>query len=235
MQLNRDTAVSYVRPAGLSALATDGRLRLLNDPLPTRRFVWRLDRARNVGVLDLPNSASRRMEIPLQPMVGRVAVAPAGEEAFGGLWPGAFGGNMDAPDIREGAAVHLPIFHEGALFYFGDIHAAQGDGEVCGSGLETTAVVTLQFDLVKGKKIAWPRIEDSTHIMVAGSARPLMDAFRLAHVELVEWLVAEYGFEKMEAYQVLSQAGTARVANAVDPLYTVVAKFPKALLHGFKS
>ena len=230
VELNRDTAVSAIRPTGLSALATDGRLRLLNDPLPSRRFVWRLDRARNVGVLDLPNSASKRIEIPLNPMVGRVAVAPAGEEAFGGLWPGAFGGNMDAPDIREGATVYLPIYHEGALFYFGDIHAAQGDGEVCGSGLETTAIVTMQFDLVKKKRIAWPRIEDATHVMVAGSARPLIDAFRIAHVELIEWLAAEHGFEKIEAYQVVSQVGTARIANVVDPLYTVVAKFPKALL-----
>jgi amidase len=228
--LNRDTAVSFVRPTGLSALATDGRLRLLNDPLPTRRFVWQLDRRRNVGALDVPNSRSKRLEIPLQPMVGRVAVAPAGEEAFGGLWPGSFGGNMDAPDIREGATVYLPVYHEGALFYFGDIHAAQGDGEVCGSGLETTGIVTMQFDLVKGKKIAWPRIEDAAHIMVAGSARPLIDAFRIAHVELIEWLVAEFGFDKMDAYQVLSQVGTARVANVVDPLYTVVAKFPKAML-----
>jgi acetamidase/formamidase len=230
VRLNRDTAVSFVRPAGLSALATDGRLRLLNDPLPTRRFVWQLDRQRNVASLDLPNSRSKRIEIPLRPMVGRVAVAPAGEEAFGGLWPGAFGGNMDASDIREGATVFLPVYHEGALFYFGDIHAAQGDGEVCGSGLETTAVVTLQLDLVKGKKILWPRIEDADHIMVAGSGRPLIDAFRIAHVELIDWLVADFGFEKMEAYQVVSQVGSARVANAVDPLYTVVAKFPKSLL-----
>jgi acetamidase/formamidase len=230
VRLNRDSAVSFVRPAGLSALATDGRLRLLNDPLPTRRFVWRLDRQRNVGVLDLPNSASKRIAIPLSPMIGRAAVAPAGQEAFGGLWPGAFGGNMDAPDLREGATLSLPVFHEGALFYFGDIHAAQGDGEVCGSGLETTADVTLQFDLVKGRTIAWPRIEDATHIMVAGSGRPLIDAFRIAHVELIDWLVAEYGFDRMDAYQVVSQAGTSRVANAVDPLYTVVARFPKALL-----
>jgi acetamidase/formamidase len=230
VRLNRDTAVSFVRPAGLSALATDGRLRLLNEPLPTRRFVWQLDRKRNIASLDLPNSKSKRIEIPLRPMVGRVAVAPAGEEAFGGLWPGAFGGNMDASDIREGATVFLPVYHEGALFYFGDIHAAQGDGEVCGSGLETTAVVTMQFELVKGKKILWPRIEDADHIMVAGSGRPLIDAFRIAHVELIEWLVADYGFEKMEAYQVVSQVGSARVANVVDPLYTVVAKFPKALL-----
>lgn len=230
VELNRDSAVSAIRPAGLSALATDGRLRLLNDPLPSRRFVWQLDRKRNVGILDLPGSASKRIEIPLAPMVGRVAVAPAGEEAFGGLWPGAFGGNMDVPDIREGATVSLPVFHEGALFYFGDIHAAQGDGEVCGSGLETTAVVTMQFDLVKGKRIAWPRVEDATHLMVAGSARPLIDAFRIAHVELIDWLAAEYGFDRLEAYQVVSQVGTARIGNVVDPLYTVVAKFPKALL-----
>jgi len=137
---------------------------------------------------------------------------------------------MDASDIREGATVFLPVYHEGALFYFGDIHAAQGDGEVCGSGLETTAVVTLQLDLVKGKKILWPRIEDADHIMVAGSGRPLIDAFRIAHVELIDWLVADFGFEKMEAYQVVSQVGSARVANVVDPLYTVVAKFPKSLL-----
>ena len=230
VRLNRDTAVSFVRPAGLSALATDGRLRLLNEPLPTRRFVWQLDRQRNTASLDLPNSKAKRIEIPLRPMVGRVAVAPAGEEAFGGLWPGAFGGNMDASDIRAGATVYLPVYHEGALFYFGDIHAAQGDGEVCGSGLETTAVVTMQFELIKGKKILWPRIEDADYIMVAGSGRPLIDAFRIAHVELIEWLVADYGFEKMEAYQVVSQVGSARVANVVDPLYTVVAKFPKALL-----
>ena len=227
---NRDTAVSAVNPNGISALFADGRTRMLNDPPPARRWIWRLDRERNVGVLDLPHSASKRIEIPLAPMLGRVAVAPRGEEAFGGLWPGDFGGNMDAPDIREGATVYLPVFHDGAYFYFGDGHAAQGDGEIVGSGLETTMDVTLQFDVIKGKRIRWPRIEDDRHIMVAGSVRPLVDAFRIAHVEMVEWLVEEYGFEKLEAFQVLSQVGTARVANVVDPNYTVVARFPKALL-----
>lgn len=227
---NRDTAVSFVRPGGLSAVGPDARTRMLSDPLPERFFVWRLDRARGVGRLELPNSASRRIEIPLRPMLGRVAVAPAGDEAFGGLWPGNFGGNMDAADVREGTTVYLPIFHEGAYFYFGDGHAAQGDGEICGSGLETTMDVTFEFDLIKGRTIRWPRLEDAEHIMVAGSVRPLVDAFRIAQVELIEWLVAEYGFEKMEALQVVSQAGVSRIANVVDPNYTVVAKFPKALL-----
>lgn len=227
---NRDHAISAVNPQGISGLMADSRTRLLNDPPQGRRWVWRLDRARNVGILDLPNSASKQIEIPLSTMLGRVAVAPAGEEAWGGLWPGNFGGNLDAMDVREGATIYLPVFHDGAYFYFGDAHAAQGDGEVVGSGLETTADVTFQFDVIKGRRIRWPRIEDATHIMVAGSVRPLIDAFRIAHVELIEWLVDEYGFEKLEAFQVVSQVGSARVANIVDPNYTVVAKFPKSLL-----
>jgi amidase len=230
LQLNRDSAVSSVTPNGISAVAGDSRTRMLNDPLPARRFVWQLDRARNIGILDLPNSASRKIEVPLRPMLGRLAVAPAGTEAFGGLWPGNFGGNMDSSDAREGTTVYLPIFHDGALFYFGDVHALQGDGEIVGSGLETTANVTFQFDLIKGRKIRWPRMEDADDIMVAGSVRPLVDAFRIAQVELIEWLVDEYGFERMEAYQVVSQAGHSRIANVVDPNYTVMAKFPKKLL-----
>src|SRR5688572_20129542 len=227
---NRDTAVSRYNPGGISGIAGDSRTRMLNEPLPARAFTWRLDRTRMVGILDLPNSASKRIEVPLKPMLGRVAVAPAGEEAFGGLWPGDFGGNLDASDVREGATVYLPVFHDGALFYFGDGHALQGDGELIGSGLETTMDVTFQFDLIKGKRIRWPRIEDADFIMVAGSVRPLLDAMRIAYVELIEWLIAEYGFEKMEAFQVVSQVGEVRVANIVDPNYTVVAKFPKKLL-----
>jgi len=227
---NRDTAVSAINPAGISAVAGDSRTRMLNDPLPARRFVWRLDRARNMGILDLPGSASKSIEIPLKPMLGRLAVAPAGEEAWAGLWPGNFGGNMDVADAREGTTVYLPIFHDGALFYFGDGHALQGDGEIVGSGLETTMDVTFQFDVIKGRKIRWPRMEDADDIMVAGSARPLVDAFRIAQVELIDWLVEDYGFERLEAYQIVSQGGHTRVANVVDPNYTIVAKFPKRLL-----
>jgi acetamidase/formamidase len=227
---NRDVAISSVAPNGISGVAADNRTRMLNDPLPAKRYVWRIDRQRMMGVLDLPASASKRIEIPLRPMLGRVAVAPAGEEAWGGLWPGDFGGNLDASDVAEGATVYLPVFHPGALFYFGDFHALQGDGEIVGSGLESTADVTFQFELIKGQRIRWPRIENDEYLMVAGSVRPLIDALRIAYVELIDWLVADYGFDKMDAYQVASQAGVVRVANVVDPNYTVIAKFPKRLL-----
>jgi len=226
---NRDTAVS-TQGGSFGALVPDSRTAMLNDPFPRGRYVWRIDRERMTGTVDLPGSAMKTITVPLRPMLGRVAVAPEGEEAFGGLWPGPFGGNMDASDVREGTTVYLPVFHDGALFYFGDGHALQGDGEVCGSGLETAMDVAFRFSLQKKKAIAWPRFEDAEHLMVAGSARPLSDALRIAFVELVQWLVADYGFDKADAYQLVSQTASMRVANMVDPLYTVVAKFPKRFL-----
>jgi len=226
---NRPTAVS-TQGGRFGALVPDQATAFLNDAFPRGRYVWRLDRERMTGTVDLPGSARKSVTIPLRPMLGRVATAPDGEEAFGGLWPGPFGGNMDVSDVREGTTVSLPVFHTGALFYFGDGHAAMGDGEVCGSGLETSMEVAFRFGLVKKKAIAWPRLEDAEDLMVAASARPLSDALRLSFVELVQWLVADYGFDKADAYQLVSQSATIRVANMVDPLYTVVAKFPKRLL-----
>lgn len=211
-------------------LASDVRVRMLNPKVPDQRFLWQIDRKRNLGILDLPKSKLGKIEVPLEPMLGRVAVAPKGEESFPGLWPGDFGGNLDAPEVHEGVTVYLPIFHDGAYFYFGDGHALQGQGEIAGTGLETTMDVMLQFELIKDKPIDWPRFEDDEFIMVAGSSRPLIDAFRLAHVELIEWLEEDYGFDRWEAYQVLSQVGKSTVANIVDPQYTVVAKFPKKYL-----
>lgn len=226
---NHGLAASQVY-SDFGGLATDSRVRLLNEPIKPRRYLWRLDTARMVGVTDMPRSRVRRMEIELQPMLGRLAVAPRGQEAYNGIWPGDFGGNMDAPELREGTTVHLPIFHDGAYFYFGDGHARQGQGEVAGTGLETSMDVVLKIDVVKGRTIDWPRLTDAEHIMVAGSGRPLIDAFRLAHVELIEWLEQEYGFDRTDAYTLLGQVGESSVANIVDPAYTVLAKIRKRYL-----
>ena len=226
---NREKAVS-THTQNFSALANDKYTPVLNDPIPAKRFEWKLNLEKMTGELELPLSKLKRIVVDLSPMLGRVATAPPGEQSWAGLWPGEFGGNMDCSDVREGATVYLPIFHEGALFYFGDGHALQGDGEVCGSGLETSMDVTFEFNLIKGKSIRWPRIENANFIMTTGSVRPLMDAFRIAQVELIDWLVTDYGFDKWEALQVVSQTGTTRVANAVDPNYTVIAKFPKKFL-----
>jgi acetamidase/formamidase len=229
VQPNYHLAAARVNP-GFGGLQTDSRLRLLNPPIGERRYLWRLDTLRMTGTTPMPNSRVREMTIDLQPMLGRVAVAPRGQEAFGGLWPGDFGGNMDAPEIRAGTTVYLPIFHDGAYFYFGDGHARQGQGEIAGTGLETSMDVVLELDLIKGKRIDWPRLEDSTHIMIAGSARPLIDAFRIAHVELIEWLTEDYGFDQLDGYALLGQVAESTVANIVDPAYTVIAKVAKRYL-----
>jgi acetamidase/formamidase len=226
---NHDIAAARIY-SDFGGLATESRVRMLNDPIQPRRYVWRLDRQNNTATTTLPDSRMKTVTVDLQPMLGRVAVAPRGQEAFGGIWPGDFGGNMDAPEVREGTTVYLPIFHDGAYLYFGDGHARQGHGESAGTGLETSMDVILEIDVIKNKTISWPRLEDDKHIMVVGAARPLMDAFRIAHVELVEWLVKDYGFGKIDAYALMGQVVESSIANVVDPLYTVVAKFPKRFL-----
>ena len=226
---NSDLAAAQLY-SNFGGLASDSRVRMLNDTIPSRRYLWELDRERLTGTTTLPDSRMRTITVDLAPMLGRLAVAPRGQEAFSGLWPGDFGGNMDAPELREGTTVYLPIFHDGAYFYFGDGHALQGEGEVAGTGLETSMDVVLEIDLIRGRTIDWPRFEDENYIMVAGSGRPLIDAFRLAHIELIEWLVDEYGFGRWDAYALVGQLAVSTVANIVDPAYTVIAKFPKRYL-----
>ena len=183
-----------------------------------------------MGILDLPESKIGKVEIPLRPFLGTVGVAPNFGEAVISLTPAEHGGNMDCVETKEGTTLYFPVFVEGALFMLGDGHAAQGDGEICGTGLECSMDVTVKVDVIKGKAINWPRFEDNDYIMVASSTRPVIDAFRSAHVELINWLVQDYGYNRWDALQLVSQVGRTRIGNVVDPKYTVVAKFPKKYL-----
>jgi len=231
IQLTRNYAISKF-PPGFGVLNIEDRITGpmgLGEPLPYMYFKWELNIERNVASLDLPMS-KKKVDIDLHPFLGCIGVAPRFGEIINSLTPAENGGNMDCVETKPGTTVYLPVFVDGGYFMFGDIHAAQGDGEICGVGLETTARVNIKVELIKNKKIAWPRLENQTHIMVAASTRPLIDAFRIAHTEMVKWLATDHGFDKWEAFQVLSQVGTARVGNVVDPKYTVVAKFPKKYL-----
>lgn len=232
VNITRDYAVSRF-PPGFGVLNIEDRATGptgLGDPLPEKTYTWKLDLESGIGTLELPGSRQKEISIPLHPFLGCIGVAPRFGETITSLTPAENGGNMDCVETKPGTTIYLPVFVEGGLFMFGDVHAAQGDGEICGVGLETTAEVAIKVDMIKDKKINWPRLEDETHIMIAASTRPLIDAFRIAHTEMVRWLAADYGFDRWEAFQVLSQVGTARVGNVVDPKYTVVAKFPKKYL-----
>ena len=207
-----------------------GRSLLLNDPIPEAKYDWNLDLDGMVGTLGLSKSKIGNVEISLHPFIGSIGVAPRYGRVEMTLTPGEYGGNMDCVETKEGTTLYLPVGYRGAYLEFGDIHAAQGDGEICGVGLETTAEVTVRIEVIKGWNIEMPRLEDETHIMSAASSRPFMEALQAAYIDIVKWLVKDYGYEKWEAFQVLSQVGTMRVGNVVDPNYTAVAKFPKRYL-----
>lgn len=231
IDLNRSTAYSAIRPHFASFTEEDaGRRLLLNEPLEERYYQWQLDLERKIAILEMSKSRLKRVQIPLHPFIGSIGVAPKFGKVETADTPGDYGGNMDCIETAEGSTLYFPVFTQGAYLAFGDVHAAQGDGEICGVALETTALITLRLDIAKSKAIEWPRFEDPEWIMVAGSSRSLIEAFKIAHYELLEWLVMEYGFDKWEAFQLLSQIGRCRVGNVVDPLFTVVAKFPKRFL-----
>jgi len=167
--------------------------------------------------------------IPYEPFMGTMGVAPE-IEAVNSLTPDYYGGNMDCVETRPGNEVWFPVQVKGAHFFTGDAHASQGDGEVTGVGLEIPAKVTVSFDLKKRYSINWPRIVSDDFIMAAGSARPLIAAARIAWVELIDWMVSDYGFDRMKAYHLLGQVGQMRLGNMVDPKYTMVAKCPRKYL-----
>jgi len=172
---------------------------------------------------------SRTVKIDIHPFIGTIGVVPA-SESIPTTTPGKHGGNIDVPDVCKGNTLKLPIAVKGALFSLGDVHAAQGDGEICGTAVEVPAVVTVRFGLEKGRKIEWPRIESLDEIMTVCSAKPLEDAARLAFREMIRWLETDYGVNQYDAYMLLSLTATARIAQIVDPLYTVVVKLQKKYL-----
>ena len=195
-----------------------------------RRLTWTIEKARGVARLDQADVQPGGLELPLRPMLGCVGVAPARKEAISTATPGPYGGNMDYAWLNAGVTLMLPVNEPGALLFIGDGHARQGEGEVAGTGLETSMDVEFTVNVVKKKAIGWPRLENGTHIMVLGSARPLLEAFQHATTELQRWLMADYGLTERGAQTFMGQATEYEVANVVDPNFTVVAKIRKATL-----
>jgi amidase len=229
IELNREWGWGGSIPY-FGALAPEYKTAMITDPVPDRLFIWRLDKSRNVGTLDLPNSRIGKVEVPLRPFFGTIGTAPAGKECWSSLTPGAHGANMDFNEVVAGVTMHFPVFEPGALFMLGDGHAAQGDGEIDGAAIETSFNVRFTVDLIKGKKINWPRLINDRVIMSIGSTRPLMDALRIACTDMVGWLVADYGFDELEALQLLGQAAELEIANVVDPQYSVACILDKRYL-----
>ena len=223
ISITRDYAVSCLIPE-FGGLCGTPFTRVLNEPLPQRIMLHSLDASEMVFDPKL-----NILPIPVEPFYGTIGTSPS-LEAISTLSPGFHGGNMDAADICPGNTVYLPVNVPGALLFLGDGHAAQGDGEVCGVAAEVPTTGTLTIDLIKGRGTPTPRIESGEFLMSVGNARPMEDAARIAFYDLVTWLSTEYGFDRLEAYQLCSQVAQVRLANMVDILYSVIAKFPKRYL-----
>lgn len=221
----RDWAASATVPL-FGALTATHVTALLHDPLPELVWIWELDRAARTCRFRA-RRGDYTVELPMEPMHGTVGVAPANLEVRSALVPEAFGGNMDTPEMRAGVTCYLGVNVEGALLSLGDGHARQGEGETCGVAVETAMNTVLAVDLIKGYPCPWPRIESATHIMTAGSARPLEDAFRIAQHDVIQWLSADYALDPLDAYQLVTQAIESPLANVCDTNYTCVAKLPK--------
>ncbi|MGA9349245.1 MAG: acetamidase/formamidase family protein [Anaerolineae bacterium] len=202
-------------------LTSTDKTATLQDPLP--------EIVRKVKVTEEYVEWNDRITLPYAPFIGTIGTAPE-IEAINSLTPGNHGGNMDLPDVGPGSTLYLPVRSEGALLYLGDAHAVQGDGELCGVAIEFATTTTMTLDLVKGWTLNWPRLENDEFIMSIGSARPLEDAARIAYADLVQWMVASYGFDKWDAYLLLSQIGKVRLGNMVDPNYTIGASIAKRYL-----
>ncbi len=168
-----------------------------------------------------------KLRLPARPMIGTIGVAPL--EEITTLSSGPHGGNLDTTDICPGSNLYLPVLVEGALFGVGDVHATMGNGEVCGTGVECAADVTIRLGLHKGVQIERPRLENAHEMMTIASAEGLDKAIKLALLDMVQWLQKEKGLTREEAYVLVSLSGDVRIGQIVDPAVTVRVVVPKGV------
>ena len=229
IETNRTTGYSS---SLLAPYAVDPAALIARVDREPRRANWIIDKAK--GTVRLDGNDIGGLELRLRPMLGCVGVAPARKEAVATSTPGPFGGNMDYAGMNAGVKVMLPVYEPGALLFIGDGHALQGEGEVVGTGIETSMDVEFSVQVVKKKALQWPRLENDTYVMVLGSERPLLQALQHATSEMHRWLIQDYGLSERGAATLMGQTLEYEVGNVVDPHFTVVAKMRKSILAGLK-
>jgi amidase len=195
---------------------------------------WKLDAEKGVAYLEKPTEALKQFAVPLQPMLGCVGVAPPGRDVIATRDSGIFGGNMDYNQIREGATLYLPVFHEGALLFMGDGHAAQGDGELTGDALETSMEFEFTVDLIPERSVGTPRAENAEYLMAIGIGGSLDQALQRATTEMARWLENDFKLNSTESAMVLGFAVQYDVADLVGTQVSIVAKIPKTVVAQLK-
>lgn len=169
-----------------------------------------------------------QFSLPLNPMIGVIGVAPENESVPCGT-PGRHGGNMDNTKIAKGATLYLPVFHDGAYFGCGDVHACMGDGEIMVSGVEIGAAVSVRLTVLKGVSIDNPRLEDAENIYTIASSEDIEKAIYTATKDMCGILQKNLGYTLNEAGMLMSAAGNLQFCQVVDPERTVRMAIPKTI------
>ena len=230
------TVLSF-RPSGWGWTGNIPGFGLLTDQFPDAHLHhWNYDPSTAVSVMYGPGG-----RVPLKPMCGTIGVAPAEPGLHSIIPPRNVGGNMDIRDIAEGTELYLPVEVAGAIFSVGDTHAAQGDGEVCGTAIESPIDVALKFELIKGANLCMPRyvtpgpvsrhLDSKGYEVTTGIGPDLMTGARMAVSEMVELLSRRYGYSPIDAYMLCSVCADLRISSIVDvPNWVVSFYFPRVVL-----
>ncbi|MCB0488185.1 MAG: acetamidase/formamidase family protein [Cyclobacteriaceae bacterium] len=215
-------AIDLAIPYGYNAIGQNG---FLSDEIFDRKMmIIPLDKQKMIGHF------VNGIDIPLHPFFGSMGVAPPKEA---GRWnsapPWIHAGNLDNKELVAGTSLSIPVHVKGALFEIGDGHAAQGNGEVDITAIETSLKGTLQFVLHKGKSLKWPRAETPTHIIAMGCDRDLNAATHIAVREMISYLMEEKKLSQSEAYMLCSLVVDVNITQLVDGNVGVHAMLPKSI------
>jgi acetamidase/formamidase len=197
----------------------------------SERAVWIIDA--NAGTVRLrePVAGLEHFAPLIQPMIGCFGVAPARGQAISTATSAQHGGNMDYRLFAPGTTAWFPVAVPGALFYLGDGHACQGDGEITGTGIETSFEMQVTLRVLK-RTITWPRGETADDIFTIGNARPLDQALQHATTEMMRWLGEDYDLDPRAASHLMGQTVRYDVGNVFNPAYTVACRIEKKWLKG---
>ena len=193
---------------------------------PKEYVEWGIDLERNITYPLGEYFTDQQVEMPIQPVLGCIDVAPDSKDPIPSIMSGAFGGNMDFPKMTLGATIYLPIFVEGAYLFLGDGHAVQGAGEITGNGVEVFCDITFTVRLAN-MKMLWPRGENETHIFCMGNTAPLEDACRIATGEMEKWLGSRYQLSKDQVGIIMGQMVDYNIGNLVSQYYSVGCIMPQ--------
>ena len=228
--------IDAFQPSGWGWTANIPGFGLLADQFPDPALhLWTYDATTMAPAMYGPGG-----RIPLKPFAGTIGVAPKEPGDHSIVPPRQVGGNMDIRDLAAGATLYLPVEVDGALFSVGDTHAAQGDGEVCGTAIESPMTVTLTFDLVKNAGLRFPRfttvgpvsrhLDEKGYEVTTGIGPDLFEAARGALSGMIDLLSASRGLSAVEAYMLCSVAGDLRISEIVDqPNWVVSFYFPRVV------